>query len=269
MTKISKIACLASASMLALPLAFSGAAFSEEPMNRTAQLTFGALDYDNGFPDRNYVNLLVQSSVSSDTTLLFDAAYQTGEEDAAFGAVGLSHSIGGGSSVSASVGGSNSDLGVYPELFVDLGYEHVTPPATGLIYRTGISYSDYANDTEALVLRGELVKYFPPLVSGSYFVGQIGGNVTDSNPGSDLGWEVGAAGTMVLPGGWSYGLAASTGTASYELSQTSPIENDFVAVRPFITRTLGSGIEVIARGEFVDTEDYDIRGVSLGLKMGF
>jgi YaiO family outer membrane protein len=253
---------------MAMVLVFSGTAMANA-QDTTVQLTFGHLDVDNGFPDRDYASLFLRQSVSSSIDLLFEAATQSREEDASFVSFGGAFDIGGGSTVSATLGASNSDLGIYPEWMVSLGYEHVGPASTGMIYRAGLSFANYANNTESTMLTGEVVRYFPPNADGSFIVGQIGGSLVSSDPGSEIGWSANAAVTYVQPAGWSAGLAASTGTIGYEPAMAMPINNDFWALRPFVTWSFNPGAEVILSLEYVDTDAYDISGMSLGLKFDF
>ncbi|MDG4648925.1 YaiO family outer membrane beta-barrel protein [Roseibacterium sp. SDUM158017] len=244
----------------------AGAAAAQDS---SLQLTFGHLDVDSGLSDRDYASAFLRHGVSSGTELLFEVATQSREEDASFLSFGAAVDIGGGSSVSVSLGGSDSDLGIYPEWTVALGYEFVTPPATGLVYRAGLSYADYANGTESTTLSGEAVKFFPAFADGSFLVGQVGGSLVSSEPGSETGWSATAAVTYVQPGSWSVGLSASTGTIGYEPFNASPVENDFVALRPFVSFNASEATEIIVSAEYVDTETFDISGVALGLKLDF
>jgi YaiO family outer membrane protein len=167
------------------------------------------------------------------------------------------------------VGGSDSDLGIYPEWTLSIGYEYVTPPESGMIYRVGLSYAEFANDTETTTLSGELVRYFPAFSDGSYLVGQLGGRVVASEPGSEMGWDTSGALTYVQPGGWSVGLAAGMGTIDYQPFAAAPVNNNFVSIRPFVSREFAPGQGIILSVEYVDTDTYDISGMSIGLKFDF
>ena len=245
-------------------LAAQGAAAQEN----FARLTFGQLNVDSGLADRSVASLYVQQSVSPATDLQFELATQSREEDASYLSAGAKTEVGNGVSLNFSIAGSDSDQGIYPERMIGAGVEYVAPAETGLVYRLETTYAEYGNDTESTALTGEVVKFFPAFEDGSYLVGQLGGTAVLTDPGGETGGEFKTALTYVMPSKWSVGLSASTGTIGYEAFTGAPVRNDFVALRPFATWQVSETTEVILNTEFVDTDAYDITGVSIGLKVG-
>lgn len=252
--------------LLAL-LSATGAAWGQSG-GTTATLTYGHYDLDTA-PDRDVASLLLSRAVSDQTRLSLEVVNTSREEDASFASFGLRQDFGGGTALSFNVGVSNSDLGVFPENRLVLGYEYTTPPEQGYVFRSAVEFSDFAMDAESYALRGEAVRYFPPAANGRYLVGQIGGTVVLSEPGSEVGWELSLAGTVVTPQGWSYGLAASTGSIGYEGALSMPVDNDFVAFRPLVSYSLSDNAEIVGRGEIVDSDDYEIRGLSVSVIFDF
>lgn len=234
-----------------------------------ALFSFGMLNASGGPADRSFGSLALTMAAGSRTTLHFETAYQSREEDAGYVAVGLSRDFGNGGSARFLIGTSNSALGIYPELALDASYQYDAGPQQGRLYRVGVVYDDFAPGNSSTRLRGEVVQYFAPRSDGSYFVGQLGGTLTFAEPGSETGWEVSAVGTMANPGGTSVGVELSAGTMAYDLIPAIPVANNFYAIRPFVSFALGSQSEVILRGEYVDSELYNLAGASIGFKLGF
>jgi hypothetical protein len=46
------------------------------------------------------------------------------------------------------------------------------------------------------------------------------------------------------------------------------VDNDYAAFKPFVSHRVSDSAEVILRGEFVDADLYDLRGASLGIRIG-
>lgn len=250
---------------LALGIGFAGAAGAQG----NVLLTFGALDASGAAVDRSYASLAASMGLGRAATLHFELAAQSREEDAGYVALGLSRDFGGGSSAKLLIGTSDSALGIYPELAVDASYQFDTGPGIGRLYRLGVAYGDYAPGNTSTRLSGEVVQYFPPRADGSYFVGQLGGALTLADPGSELGWEVSAVGTLVRPGGTALGLELAAGSMAYDLIPAIPVTNNFYAVRPFVSFSVTDRAEIILRGEYINSDLYDLSGASLGVKLGF
>jgi hypothetical protein len=46
------------------------------------------------------------------------------------------------------------------------------------------------------------------------------------------------------------------------------VNNDYTSFKPFVSYRFTEKAEVILRGEFVDTDLYDLEGASIGIKLG-
>ncbi len=228
------------------------------------QLTYGAIDATNGFSDRDFIGLNSRFALSSGTAILLDITKQDREEKVTSVGVGAEFSAGSGS-LRVGVEHSNSDLGTAPEWKYAVGYRYKS--GDSMIYDFEVSRSSYVGDIEATSLRGEMVKYFPAMSNGSYFVTQLSASVTDNSGGADMGYDVAAVGTLVN-GKMSIGAELGFGQIAYDLAPLAPVNNDYTSFKPFVSYRFSEKAEVIVRGEFVNTDLYDLEGASIGIKLG-
>lgn len=232
-----------------------------------AQLTYGSINLSSGYSDREYVGLNSRFVVNSSTALLFDLTVQNREEDVASVGVGADFSIGSGK-LRAIFETSNSDLGTAPDRKFTVGYRYDAGPATGMIYDVELSRAEYAGNITSNTLRGELVKYYSPGPGGSYIIGQLRGAVTDTSGNADLGYDVAVVATVVTPSGLNIGAEIGFGKIAYDLAPLAPVNNGYTAFKPFVSYRVSEKAEIILRGEFVDADLYELKGASLGIRIG-
>ncbi|MCP1335550.1 hypothetical protein [Futiania mangrovi] len=222
-----------------------------------------------GFDDRLYGGIQANTYLGK-LGLHGEVAGALREEDAAYGAAGLSYALTPEIRAKAMVGTSTSNDSIYPQ-FLAHGSLEITA-ATGLVLRPAVTYRDYRNDVEETTVGADLTKYFSPFADGGYLVGQVKGNVSFVSPGSNTGWETGAALTYVTRDGHSAGAEVFGGTMAYDntvgLSSVS-IENDFFGVRPKVGYRLSDATELFVQGEFIDTDAYDVIGGLAGIKVTY
>ncbi|WP_149588521.1 hypothetical protein [Tabrizicola flagellatus] len=231
------------------------------------QLTYGALNASNGYSDRDYIGLNSRFAVSSGLSILFDLSQQDREENVTSVGVGAEFAAGAGA-LRFMVESSNSDLGTAPDWKYALGYRYNAGADRGLIYDFEVSRANYEGDIDATSLRGEMVKYFPANANGSYLVTQLSASVTDSSGAADLGYDIAGVATLVTAGGLNVGAELAFGKIAYDLAPLAPVNNDYTAFRPFVSYRFSGNAEVILRGEYIDTELYDLQGASIGIKIG-
>jgi hypothetical protein len=231
------------------------------------QLTYGSIDLSSGYTDREYLGLNSRFVMSSGTAFLFDLTLQDREENVTAVGFGADFAIGAGR-LRAIVEASNSDLGTAADRKYTLGYRYDAGPATGMIYDIELSRAEYVGNVTSSTLRGELVKYFPPGPGGSYLITQLRGALTDTSGTSDIGYDVAVVATVVTPGGLNVGAEIGLGRISYDLNALTTVNNDYTAFKPFVSYRISDKAEVILRGEYVDSDLYDLKGASLGLRLG-
>lgn len=227
------------------------------------QLTYGSIKATNGYSDRDVIGLNSKFGLGGSTSLIFDLSKEDREEDVTFVSVGAEFSAGPGA-VRFTIGGSNSDLGTAPDRKYALGYRYTAP---GMIYDFELSRSEYEGNIDATTLRGEMVKYYPENANGSYLVTQLSASVTEPSGAADMGYDVAGVATLVM-GNVNVGAELGFGQIAYDLAPLAPVNNDYTAFKPFVSYRFANNAEVILRGEFVDTDLYDLEGASLGIKLG-
>ena len=231
------------------------------------QLTYGAINASNGYEDRTFTGLNSKFALSDSTSILFDLTRQNREENVTSYALGVEFSAGPGA-VRVIVEGSNSDLGTAPDRKYALGYRYDAGPATGMIYDFELSRAEYINDITSTTLRGEMIKYFPPAPGGTYVITQLRAAVTEPSGAADMGYDVAGVVTVVTPGGINVGAELGFGQITYDLAPLAAVDNDYTAFKPFVSYRFTDNAEVILRGEFVETDLYDLQGASLGIRLG-
>lgn len=229
------------------------------------QLTYGSINATNGYADRDFIGLNSRFALNSGTAILLDISRQDREEKVTSVGVGAEVSAGSGS-LRFMVEHSNSDLGTAPDWKYALGYRYNTGAST--IYDFELSRANYAGSIESTSLRGEVIKYFPEMANGSYVVTQFSAGVTDSSGAADMGYDVAAVATLVSKGGLNVGAEVGFGKIAYDLAPLAPVNNSYTSFKPFVSYRLSEKAEVIVRGEFVNTELYDLEGASIGIKFG-
>jgi hypothetical protein len=229
------------------------------------QLTYGSINATNGYSDRGYLGLNSRFVMSSGTAILLDLSTQDREEKVTSIGVGAEFSAGSGS-LRFVVEHSNSDLGTAPDWKYALGYRYNSGAST--IYDFEVNRASYEGDIESTSLRGEVIKYFPEMANGSYIVTQLSAGVTESTGDADMGYDIAAVATLVTKGGLNIGAEIGVGQIAYDLAPLAPVNNDYTSFKPFVSYRFSEKAEVILRGEFVDTDLYDLEGASIGIKLG-
>jgi YaiO family outer membrane protein len=231
------------------------------------QLTYGSIDLSDGYSDRDYVGLNSRFALSQDLAILLDITRQQREEDVTSLGLGVEFSAGPGK-LRLTAEGSDSDLGIAPDWKYALGYRYDAGPATGMIYDVEINRAKYDGGITTTTLKGEAIRYFPSNANGSYLVGQLRAGVTDSSGAADIGYDVAAVATWVTPAGLNVGAELGFGKMSYDLGTLTAVNNDYTAFKPFVSYRFSDNAELILRGEFVDTDLYDLQGASISVKFG-
>lgn len=229
------------------------------------QLTYGSINVSNGYADRDFIGLNSRFMLNSDTAILLDVTRQDREEKVTSVGVGAEISSGSGK-LRFGIEHSDSDIGAAPDWKYAVGYRFNGNEST--IYDIELSRAEYEGNVSSTSLSGEMIKYFPAMANGSFVVTQLGATVTEPSGSADIGYDVAAVATLVTPGGLSVGAELGFGQISYDLEALTQVNNDYTSFKPFVSYRFSEKAEVILRGEFVDTDLYDLEGASIGIRFG-
>ncbi|MDH3668020.1 MAG: hypothetical protein OEN23_13925 [Paracoccaceae bacterium] len=260
--------CLAAASALNGGLALS----DEGPGHPTGDVSVyaGALGVSDNIEDRVFAGMFANAYLESGIGFHLDLSGQWREEDAGFGALGISAELSPGIRPKIQIGTSTDNDGILPELFLDGSARVDLGSATGTILDVGSAYRDFRNGVEEISIRGEVIKYFSPFSDGSFMIGQAYVSGIHADPGSNIGWEARAGVTYVVPSAWTVGVTVAGGQMAYDdVTTLVGVENDFLALRPHISFSLSDRLELFTQGEFLTSDEYDIAGGLAGIKIKF
>lgn len=232
----------------------------------------GGLGVTNGYADRWFLGLVGNVYYESGLGLHLDTAYVNREENAGYFAGGISGEL--SSRVRGKVmgGTSSNNMGILPEVYVRGELEIASAPEKGVLLRPSLTYRSYRNGVNEGTGHIEAVRYFPPSANGTFWIGQLGAAATYSDPGSNIGWELTGGGTYVAPDFGTIGTMLVGGNMAYDSvlgASSVSVGNSFFGVRPFASYYLNDRAELIARGEIITTEFYNLFGGTLGLKVNF
>lgn len=229
------------------------------------QLTYGSINVSNGYADRDFIGLNSRFQLNPDTALTLDITRQDREEEVTSVGVGAELASGSGK-LRFGLEHSDSDIGAAPDWKYFVGYRFNANDST--IYDIELSRARYEGGVSSTSVGGEMVKYFPAMANGSFIVTQLGATLTDNSGAADMGYDVAAVATLVSPSGLNIGAEIGFGQISYDLAPLAAVNNDYTAFKPFVSYRFSERGEVILRGEFVDTDLYNLEGASIGIKFG-
>ena len=232
----------------------------------------GGLNVTDGFSDRWFLGLAANAFYSSGLGLHIDTSYIDREESAGFFAAGISAELTPRIRAKIMGGTSTDNDGILPELYARGELAITSAPDLGLVLRPSLTYRSFRNGFDEGTGQIEIARYFKPFANGSFAVGQVGASGTYSDPGSNFGYELSAGVTYVAPNIGTIGATAVVGNMAYDsvLGPSSlSVENGFIGIRPAVSYYLGENAELIARGEIMFTDFYDLFGGSIGIKFNF
>lgn len=232
----------------------------------------GGLTVTDGFSDRWFLGLAANAYYSSGLGLHIDTSYIDREESAGFFAAGASAELTPRIRAKIMGGTSTSNDTILPELYIRGELAITSEPELGLVLRPSLTYRSFRNGVDEGTGQIEIVRYFRPFANGGFAVGQISASGIYSNPGGNFGYELSAGVTYVALNIGTIGATIVGGMMAYDtvLGPSSlSVSNGFIGVRPAASFYLGENVELIARGEMMFTDFYDLYGGSIGIKFNF
>lgn len=222
----------------------------------------GYFGVDSGFSNRFVTGSFVDL-YPGETGLHADMVYVDREENAAYGAFGLSHRIAGFGRLKLMVGTSTGDQNILPDLSLQADLEF--KPAEGLIVRPSVTYRHFRRGGSQIEPSAQLAYYFGG-GSGGYLVAQADGGLTFTDTGK-TGWSVSGGLTSVRSSGLRVGFSARTGYMAYDTLFGAEVRSNFWGGGPNIGYRFRSGHELFVRGDFTRNDHYSVTGALVGFKL--
>jgi hypothetical protein len=237
---------------------------AKDGLESSATLYGGAFGASNGVANRwvigSYANLYREG-----TGFHSDVVYVNREDNAFFGAFGLSRPIGQRTRARIMVGSSTINRDILPNRFVQASL--MFKPSKGLVITPALTYRHYRNGGRELAPGAQLARYFDIKGdTGGYYVAQADGGLSFNNSGR-RGWTAGAGLTTVRKSGLTLGLAARTGYSAYESEMGFGVTSRNYGGAATVGYRLGRGYEMFVRGDVTKTRSFTVSGAIVGLKI--
>ena len=236
---------------------------ADSALESSGTIYSGLFGATNGYSDRwvigSYANLY-----RGGTGLHSDLVYVNREDNAFFGAFGLSHAISELTRAKIMVGSSTSNRNILPNAFVQGSLQ--IKPSEGLIVTPALTYRHYRSGGREVAPSVQLARYFDLRGdAGGYYVAQADGGLSFNNSGR-RGWTAGAGLTTVRNSGLSLGVAARTGYSAYDSAMGFGVTSRNYGGSATVGYRLGRGYELFVRGDVTKSRFYTVSGAIVGLK---
>lgn len=249
--------------VLALLASATAAAAQEQS---AVNIYAGSASVDEGFDDRDFIGAYL-SLFADGVGFHADVSSVWREEDATFGAVGVSWDATETLRPLVMIGTSTENLNIMPEVYASAQLRYKPAAAQGWVLTPRLTYRSYRSGGEELQPALDVVRYLPPADASGYWVVQAGGALS-LNSSDENGYSVSGGVQTVRANGLSAGVAAEAGKMTYDSLLGIGVESEFWAVRPSIGYRITPKHEIYLRGEIAETDFYNLQGVLLGVKLG-
>ncbi|HEX2560224.1 hypothetical protein [Phenylobacterium sp.] len=252
---------------LAIVLALLGpAAAASAEEQSTVNVYAGSASVSDGYEDRDYIGAYL-AVFGDGVGFHADVSSVSREEDATFGAVGVSWDATESLRPQLMVGTSSDNFNILPEVFASAQLRYKPAGAEGWVITPRLTYRSYRSGGEEVQPAIDVVRYLPPADASGYWVLQ-GGAALSLNSSDENGYSVSGGVQTVRANGLTAGLAGEAGKMTYDSLLGIGVESDFWALRPSLGYRITPKHEIYLRGEIAETDFYDVQGLLLGLKLG-
>jgi hypothetical protein len=221
----------------------------------------GFYNANKGYADRYIAGSFIDLQLGS-TGLHADVFYVDREQNAAYGAFGVSQVIEGFGRVKVMAGTSSHGQDIVPKLFLSAGLE--LQPGSQWIVRPAVAYRKFRNDRSQVNPSLQVARYFGGDASG-YFVAQADASLYLNNVGN-TGWSVGGGLTHVSPSGWRFGAALHRGYMTYDAISGTNVHSSTYGGGPNFGYRFSGGQEIFFRSDLTKTRFYTVSGAIVGFK---
>jgi hypothetical protein len=230
----------------------------------------------NGYANR-YVAEFAGNWYYSGLGLHLDTGGEWREEDAGFVIAGLSYAITPDIRPKFLYGTSSENSAIQAQTYIRGEVEFRTPsvPGTvGVVATPAVTYREFRNGVQEFTPEIDVALYHPEFADHAYFVTEAKATPIFIQGVSEVGYELGASTTYVMPGWGNIGAEVFGGRMVWDVTLCVALcneQNRFVGVRPLVSFYLNhnDALELFLRGEIVATDFYNIYGGTVGLKFKF
>ena len=265
--KSERIGCRSRTLLLALALALAVAPLHSEERSNVSVYA-GALSVDEGLDDRQFAGAFV-NIYDGDVGLHGDFLYVDREEDAAYGAFGISFRPFECVRPKFTIGTSTDNNNILPEFATSLSVQIKPEEGSGWVITPGLLYREYRSGTSETRPSLEVVKYFSlPIDKNGYYVaqGRLSASVSDSNTQR---YAIAGGLQTVRSDGMTYGLTVEGGWLDRDPLVGNGATSRYYALRPSVAFRFLQGRELFLRGEYADTDAYTVVGATIGVRIEF
>ncbi|MBA3526953.1 MAG: hypothetical protein H0T82_08555 [Sphingomonas sp.] len=221
----------------------------------------GYYSASDGFTDRFFAGGFLDRYFGS-TGVHADVVYVNREENAAYGALGLSQRINGLGRLKLMAGTSTGNRSILPKLSLHAGLELSLTKDT--IVRPSVTYRRFRNDRSHIAPEVQIAHYFGGNAAG-YYVAQVDAGLSLTNT-DNTGWSLGGGLTNVRKDGLRLGLAGRSGRMAYDSLLGSEIDSRFYGGGPNVGYRFLGGQEIFVRGDVTRNKFYTVTGAFIGFK---
>lgn len=230
----------------------------------TATLYSGYYSASRGYTDRFVVGAY-GDLYNGAMGIHFDLAHVDREQNASFGAAGLSYALNDQAKVKVMAGSSTGNGTILPSLFL-LGSLQLKP-APGWIVTPQVIYRRYRIGGREIAPSIATARYFDiPSDTGGYYVAQANVGLSFTN-GGNTGWAAGAGLTTIRKSGLSLGANLTAGHMAYDSIFGTGVRSSFYGGGATIGHRIGGGNELYVRADVSHTKFYTVSGAMLGFKV--
>ena len=198
----------------------------------------------DGYADR-YIGGAFMDWQLGATGLHADLLYVDREQNAAYGALGVSQLIEGLGRVKVMAGTSSGNQTIVPKLFLSAGLD--LRPGSQLIVRPSVAYRRFRGGNSQINPSVQVARYFGGSSNG-FFVAQADGALY-INDGGRTGWSLGGGITQVRTSGWRFGAALHRGYMTYDAITGTNVRSITYGGGPNVGFRFVGGSEIFFRSD--------------------
>ena len=249
-----------------LPLLLGAGPAAASGIDQLLSIYGGRAEVSDGYEAREFVGAFVEIN-HGQVAFHAEAAGVSREDDAVFGALGLSWQASPSLRPKIMVGTSSSHQMILPEEFASLSVQMKPQSMPGWIVTPAVVYRSYESGGSEVRPAIDLVRYLKPSSPDGYWVLQ-GNAAVSFNSSDENGYSLGLGAQTVRASGLTMGLSGEVGRMTYDSLLGIGVASDIWAARPSVGFRFDPTREIYLRGEYAHTDFYDVRSAMVGVKLG-